>query len=1092
MAHRGRTDSHTFVNNQNTRVATVSLPSFSPRDAHLKRNNEKDECEDEEGQVHSDNVYLQLKRQQAGIGKGNVHPQLETIYNRIMRKLQRRANYDDVGAPPLATQLGVDLMSATSRGSEKVEIQSDAPACSTRSISSMAAPSESCPSPRQFPHPPLAKNIIKPDSLKDENGVDDAVLLSVQPCPKTLRLVVEAITKIVTEKLRIAEIGSIKGCLCQVFECRALLDRLLKEIPNYAHFQGEGERLITPMQLQELYQEFRKRPIVMPNVCYVRDSTSGRVTTYSGDACVMATTQPLPVVSDSSHPLAAQTQRQEDKVHEPTASIGPNAQCAPVSGTWVGSGARKSVLPNSPITIPASYGKTTRKRREGNVPSYLASKKQVSPSSPKIAPSTAAEVVAQSSVSEESAMRPTATSSVSDVEHVDDHLADKEPEVSSKRAQARNHPQKSRTATERCYESTQRVSVGVLTDVNSTSIVLLENHRRVVKYAESLEVQIEELKKEIKKLKEELSEEEDYTSRKRKVVQYLRETLYKECNVLRSHLSYTQQKQIHLQALAREQQMQMQQMLQHSVPPAAQQPHNVHGGGERKHVLASPLKNSKSDTPRFPSIHQPRGVVSESPLACGSNGNDGPRRGQGTTTFTARSNATDDREEMDISSITPTATSAISVAVGGPNSSNCNASHTLLPRSSAPALAAAAAACNQVTIDCTAVQSILDLVLLAVENDQTFPVSASMVKKVNLDIISNAMIDDPHANEKKLRRDFEARERQMKENYTRSRMQLANTINIKNQEIKLLKMACDTEYLEKHLRDHVEDLRTELRRTCSLVKEDLKELWRFVQTTIASIQNRARVVDTTLRDNHILYSSYSALRDIVYSASSLLLPMLTLEYTRGYHPWPLKLRNTVDPFASMLRMRYGNSHSISVREEANALSNVYVAVHQFVVHTHNVPQLRRPMVGSTLRSLCSMLVLNQATTSEVWKQVRDKYLCERQLERHISLLNFSILLLMYKQRVLTERSAAALHEAGLDMQLVGLPVQKRINALAELLQKAIGERAQVRKQRSDNARDVYRIWKTTQIDIHEGHAPPAMPARLTLANFGRDGRGACQ
>lgn len=213
----------------------------------------------------------------------------DEIYHRIMRKLQRQANYSEMSSLPLR----VEVLGPSHGG---VSSAPDVGASSVRSMSpglggkggggngpsggaivAAAGVGEVDPS--------------SPGTTFDQlNDADEEKNFGTFPCPSTLRAVVEYVLSAVTEKLTMSHVGSLKDCMRYTFECRSLLDKLLKEIPSYSHFsehsfnasqpqqpagQGNGAA-ITSSRVQELYQEFRKAPVILPQARYAQDMGTGR------------------------------------------------------------------------------------------------------------------------------------------------------------------------------------------------------------------------------------------------------------------------------------------------------------------------------------------------------------------------------------------------------------------------------------------------------------------------------------------------------------------------------------------------------------------------------------------------------------------------------------------------------------------------------------------------------------------------------------------------------------------------------------------------------------------------------------------------
>ncbi|KAH9600081.1 hypothetical protein LSM04_001287 [Trypanosoma melophagium] len=1112
-----------FVNNQNTRAATVTIPTRTKRrqtraidspHAGFKQNvwhlgggvnitGKSPASALEDANIPNAGHKEKGSRATASILQSDVHPHLEDVYQRVMRRLQRRANYEEVRCPSLAVQFGLVDAGEEEKNRERVEWDLDdhhTPLTSNSSSTTGGGGKPIFARRRQQQHqhnqPLQHGGKDTPRGLnfaKHNDGVDDTDFLSQQPCPKTLRLVLEQVTSIVTEKLRIADIGSLKDCLRQVFESRTLLDRLLKEVPKYAQFQGDVERLPAAMQLHEIYQEFRQKPIVLPSASYARDPVSGRVvaTVAEGRDDISSLTKTLGSIDIKQKPPQPEEEKEKEQQNisslssaTPVSALA-NTEKFPVTPNYYEntpsglSHVTKVSLPGGiALTIPANYAKSSRSRQNAGGRSFYANRSSTTANTnttanvggasprlgsthPESTPERGEESGGQSATKNKRAEStrpdtsasasgsvPSTTTTIANV-NADTHINSVVRPSSGSSRHIGNGLAFTQTipATEKWRKETQLVSVGVLTDINGSTVVSREEYERLMAYSKKLEVDIEERKQEIQELRKELNEEKAYTSQKKKVVQYLRETLYKECSVLRSQLSIAQQKRIQYQTLLKEQQQQQQQVMAYAASLEARS-----GAG-----------TSVCEPSRFPNISTTRAQANEASVMMMSvtPGMFAARRvNPNASVFALPRSGTNNVEDHDEASHSALAGASVFLGTAAP--------------------APLAQQEQQISVDITAIQSLLDLVLLAVEKDQVLPGNVSKAKHANMNIIASAMEDDPHGREQKLRTEFAERHQQMKQSYTLNRVQTTNLLAVKDEQINYLKKSSDLHFLRRYWKEKGESLRRELRRLRHGVLDELENLKHFVFTTMESIANRARVVDTTLRDNHSLYSTQSALRDIISSARALLLPMLTTEYVRGYHPWPLKLRNTMDPFSHMVKARYGDGQLLMIRDELNSLSDIYVMLHHYVMKSERTLQVKRPTTGKTLELLCSALVLNSATTSEIWIQVREKYAYERELQKKIAKLNMTIIAMVYRQRILAERSTEAIREAGMDPRLISLPAQRTINRIAENVHKVVTERAQLRKQRQDNARDVYRIWKTKQIDVNEGYPPPTAQQKLVL------------
>ncbi|RNF04549.1 hypothetical protein TraAM80_05147 [Trypanosoma rangeli] len=598
----GEANLRVFVNNQNTPFATVTLPSLQPDErqkpttfdgayAELKRDVLASSAKG--GNYFMDASGLTSNGRNAntlsGIMREDVHPQLEDVYQRVMRRLQRKANYDEIGCPPLAVQFGIVDAIDEERSRDKNEYDADEPRTSGHSTLLNGIHAKGGGSKRRQRGMGLVRSAAA--SSVGSEVEDDTLFLSRQPCPRTLRMVLEQVTSTVTEKLRLADTGSLKNCICFVFECRTLLERLLKEIPSYSQFQGEGERLPTASQTQEMYQKLRRIPVVLPCAQFEKEATDGHV--VASVSCNGFHPR-SPLLQAGGEPSQRRRQLQQMEVvascDSSSGHAGENSTSVETQGCSTGEEAPETAhVGNVVIVIPPTYGKSQRVQQGGGRSMRTGAGAEFRGNSRFFGEmgrtKASATPLRERSFDIKGMKEPVSPLAVSATTATTNHTASVISHSGSNVTASTGGPVPSLSHAENEWLGKQVFSVGTLTDINNMSVVNREEYDELQAYARTLIVEIEEQKQELCKLQEQLSEEREYTTQKRKVVQYLRETLYKECNILRAQLSAAQQRQIHYQSLLKEQQ----QALAHASSV-------VNGEGR------SGVSVSAHETPRLPNI----------------------------------------------------------------------------------------------------------------------------------------------------------------------------------------------------------------------------------------------------------------------------------------------------------------------------------------------------------------------------------------------------------------------------------------------------------------------------------------------------------
>lgn len=401
----------------------------------------------------------------------------EEVFQRIMRKLQHQSNYSEASTTSLAQQaLGTPPPSS---------LAPPQPSAGEENDSAAAKPSK----PPQFQP---GQRLTKVSSDEFSGGAspqqraassqaacdfddDEERKFGMQPCPPTLRLVVEYVQSTIHEKLRLAHVGSLWETMRFVFESRTLLDKLLKEVTQHNQFHDTGrEGGGSVVKVQEIYQELRKIPVILPTTQYALDDATGRYVPEMKAPPTSTTTQLQ---------RTAASKQQQEGVLSPTTSHPAHDFSSVTSPKF------------SPQPPPGS----------------------------KLAP-TAAHAPSYSGGGALSHQHPEmfAFSSIKDRKDHDllmKHLRRK----------------------------TQFEDRGVQTDESNLTIILREQYVSLGKHCADVEMELENKKGEIKELRDQVAKVTTQLEHKAKVVQYLRNTLFKETCVLRQQLAAAQQKQLLMQ-----------------------------------------------------------------------------------------------------------------------------------------------------------------------------------------------------------------------------------------------------------------------------------------------------------------------------------------------------------------------------------------------------------------------------------------------------------------------------------------------------------------------------------------------------------------
>ncbi|CAC9465825.1 conserved hypothetical protein [Leishmania infantum JPCM5] len=1056
-----------------------------------------------------------------------VHANLQDVYSRIMRRLQRQMNYAEVSRASLAEQYGVDLQMAYEEDQQELKAADTAPQRTTKhrcrtspsrppaSTSSSPIHPVPCeseantvsrPSPRLFtgchvstnttkvpeydsPGPPgetpisaraggrsssrliqfkvdvssrtsgAVGGIAAPAAMdmSDASGAaapaaEESRLerdIAAQPCPLPLRLVIQHVLDTLQKKMSLAEGGSLKDCIVFSFESRALLDRLLKEIPLYSQYSVSQDTAAVAGAAQQdmalVYQKLRQKPVLLPRAGYVEDPVTGAIhgQILGGGAVQSESVRASAVAA----PTAAVSL---PAIVNASRSFNPGG-AAPLGALTVGTGAM-----SGGVQLPSGYGKSSRLNdatlQSGAAAGYGDRQHQHqllrdhmkggSGAGGGSSASISDAVSAQNSVT---AMMESAVASVAP------------PPVF-----------------EAAHRATRLVSVGTVTEENNLTTVPKADYAALQQRMEALEVQLADAQMHRSALADQLCEELQYTEKKKRVLQYLRETLVRECTMLRSQLRLASGR---VQLLQQQQHSPPQPLRGVMVSSGANDAHSegpnasVFGATTRMYKQLGASTVSPMTLSLSADVHgQQHRRYSQRPLTLRMSFSESIGSVYGGTSGCGRGRlATMQRHTSggctSLGASLSAAPPGVSVSATGISSFTVVGS----------CVATGVTADGQQPNDLEAVQSLLDLVLLAVEEDAVLPShTLQMVRSGHADVeaVKNAFSKDEKRQLDELRNKYDERQYAVKKSMIMRTAEHNYLIAEQKHEVQRLQALTDTTRVRAILQQHVSDLRTELQQMRMYITEQIHFFKTVIQNTAQSLLRRSVLADKTLSENLILTNVVSASREMVESAGALFMPMLTKEYCCGYHPWPLKLRNTTDPLAHIIHLRYGAGEVIRLRDSLNVFAQLYGALHRYILRQIVLPDSTRPSAGKPLQHLCAALALNPMSHTEVVFAVRHAYDTEMQLCKRLARYNLRLMWNAYLQRVYTNRSVAALAEACLNPRLAALPVAGRINVLAKERAALLQERVKVQRERAENAKSTYRLWQEKEIDIMEGYPTP--------------------
>lgn len=1236
-----------YVNNMNTRHATVGLPNQRPKNNNNKdtwlllRGNDglTDNAEfagvgrnagsrlTSDRKPSTSNGGAQVAWNRAGVpttAQGEaVHPNLQDVYSRIMRRLQRQMNYAELPRTSLAEQYGVDLelqceaeeavaaatttsqqgdggyreghgagpprsnsisdnnngssSSATAAGplsalsSTQVPLAlADTELDALREDTQLNSKSLSQPASRsrrsnnsnnsrrgggaaaaragvgaggtelngmpskdggphgggggggakstsrllQFKQRPLPTSGDAGDAFEDGDGTttsgtscggarSDADVereIAEEPCPRPLRLVVQHVIDTLEKKMTLAESGSLRDCIVFSFESRALLDRLLREIPLYTQYTafenkgGTGSNGVT-QAVSGVYQQLRKRPVLLPRGEYVEDAATGAIRAELVSDTNGGFNHSHEDVSSSF--AAAATHLPSINVL-PTPSLIPCASNADYNGD-----AQTTPLPE--VVLPVGYGKSSRltasaaRNNANHNASPLSANSRSNAFGVRGGSATTTGggsdcggplqhqnsfhySILRDHLSAANASVPLAADSHGDVsEFTPSECAERQPRHHGGGGSAgeANVPftAEAAAATAAAHRATQLVSVGTITEENGVTTVPEAEYAALKQQMQELQTQLADAQQHRSALAEQLCEEAQYTDQKKRIIQYLRETLVRECNMLRTQLRHAAGATAAAAATT-------------TTTTASPAPgksclytsRSALGSGVSNAVFfkeaSTALGGLNASTHSYARMHkQSNGAARAAPTLMGTPTLQQQQQPLPKITF----DHPDESESLgSVYGGNYGVTMSGAGDGGGGGRPFPQPHHSGVGNNNNNNLSIGGGIHGSLGFSTSvwkveAVESLLDLALLAVEDEAVLPPNAAQQLQSghgDKELLRSGFRKNAKQQLDELRVDFEEREQALKKALLQQTAEHNYVVAELQAEVKRLRALTDTTYVRNTLQAGVSQIRAELTRVRMHVAEQLHFFRAVLHSSGQGLLHRAALVDSTMSDNVALTSTLNALKESIESANTLFLPMLTREYECGYHPWPLKERNTRDPLGHIVQLRFGSAEVVRLRDSLTEFGRLYVAVHQYVMGHAVLPESARPTTGRPLEQLCAALALNPTSHTDVVFAARRCHDVEGQLRRKLARLQSRILWNAYQQRTYRERSMAALTEAGIDPRVTTLPVARCIDVLAQERGDLLQARVKVQRERSENAKELYRLWREKGIDIMEGYPTP--------------------
>lgn len=366
---------------------------------------------------------------------------------------------------------------------------------------------------------------------------------------------------------------------------------------------------------------------------------------------------------------------------------------------------------------------------------------------------------------------------------------------------------------------------------------------------------------------------------------------------------------------------------------------------------------------------------------------------------------------------------------------------------------------TEIGIDHTRLHSLLDTVMLAVEKDRVM---------VGPDGDKLALNDDDKLKRAKVMADDKCNRlrRQLVETKQKCELQIQR----KSRELRNLKLASDVGKLKTVMVDLVGGLKMDLQG----MRHDVKSALTTMKTTMfnmsTEIEYHARKASAEVSTFRHARASQRAVQDALGAMDDLLTPVMKPEFATGSHPWGYSRHP--DPMTSYITQAHGEEIAEACATELRCIQKHFYALQRFSLYVHAQPDRNRHAFGRPLQLLIYRMLASPQCTPDRAGPLRTAlekdFMCAGQRAR----VNLSYKYFTYRKNIHEQRARAALEAGGYDPEATPIPRSPALREIVIRLDDCRAKKKAVEANRSENARAVYTMWRSWNIDIFDGKRAP--------------------
>lgn len=333
------------------------------------------------------------------------------------------------------------------------------------------------------------------------------------------------------------------------------------------------------------------------------------------------------------------------------------------------------------------------------------------------------------------------------------------------------------------------------------------------------------------------------------------------------------------------------------------------------------------------------------------------------------------------------------------------------------------------------------------------------------------MVDNAHMQAIKLYDHLNERNKEWKASFLRMQASFQLALRRKDREIKMIKARTDLDKLRSDVFAEITLAKEDMMNIRSGISDALEvlrdEFGRFMSQTEILLSTLGKEV----KESRAAVTYHKAALDLPRAMCEIIQPMIYSEFAVGVHPtWNCAEQQNSDPLWTHMLHAHGADAAHDLRTDIQRAQQLLLYLQRYVSQSHAMPHVNRPVTGAPLNKLASLLIISQSCSNDLAVKIREVVEMDYYHSQQMARFSFRLKAVTFYQQVLTLRARNALLKGGINPDAAPLPVRHKVARIGEKATSLRNLRQAVTKARLDNARKLWRLWQESGIDIWHGQA----------------------